>query len=158
MYHTATLRQLISEAFSDEEFALFCYDYFRPVWKNFTEGQSQLQRIQELIAFAERYGQLDYLVGQVRKANEVQYGRFRDSLLPGASPSPRTPADELDALKVRLSVAKDILVLLERQKQRYSEPYVPTNVLAEIEKRTHEIAELEQTIQAMEATQQPGNV
>ena len=64
-YDTAEIRELLKAKFDDEDLTIFCYDHFRPVHEKFASGMSRLWKIQLLIDYCERYGQIDELLTQV---------------------------------------------------------------------------------------------
>ena len=67
-------------AFSDEELTTFCYDNFRPVYEEFATGMSRTQKVQLLVAYCERRGEMAELLARVERANPYQYGRFAERL------------------------------------------------------------------------------
>ena len=67
-------------AFSDEELTTFCYDNFRPVYEEFATGMSRTQKVQMLVAYCERRGEMAELLARVERANPYQYARFKDRL------------------------------------------------------------------------------
>ena len=79
-YNTAAVRELLLAVFSDEELTNFCFDNFRPVYEEFTTGMGRTQKVQLLVAYCERRGQMAELLARVGRANPYQYARFRDRL------------------------------------------------------------------------------
>jgi formylglycine-generating enzyme required for sulfatase activity len=79
-YNLAAIRKLVSAAFSDEELKAFCFDRFPDVYQDFTAGQTQGQRVQLLLDFAVRQGQLISMLGAIAHANPHQYERFSADL------------------------------------------------------------------------------
>jgi hypothetical protein len=78
--NSAAIRELLKAAFDDQEFVVFCYDHFRPVYDEFASGMSRLWRIQLLIDYCGRYEELDKLLGLVKKINPRQYDRFEHAI------------------------------------------------------------------------------
>jgi hypothetical protein len=72
IYNTAVIRELLTKVFSGEDFKIFCYDYFPPVYRKFSSGMSYPQEIQFLIEYCERYDKFDELLRQIREANPRQ--------------------------------------------------------------------------------------
>jgi hypothetical protein len=68
-------------AFSDEELTTFCYDFFRPVYEEFTIGMGRSAKAQRLLEHCERQGQLAELLAQIERLNAYQYNRFRNRLV-----------------------------------------------------------------------------
>jgi hypothetical protein len=78
--NTAAVRDLLTAAFSDEEFTILCFDHFRPVYMQFSTGMSMPQKIQRLIEYCERKLLFDRLLAAVRERNQVQFDRFEAQL------------------------------------------------------------------------------
>ena len=72
----AAIRQLLFDAFSDEELNTFSFDYFRPVHENFGSGMSKKDKIQALLEYCSRHGEIDRLLNLVKEENPYQYGRY----------------------------------------------------------------------------------
>lgn len=72
-YDTATIRQLLSESFNDEELVVFCFDHFPTVHKNFSAAMSLLLKIQYLMDYCQRYGQFDTLLQLMAEKNPFQF-------------------------------------------------------------------------------------
>lgn len=80
-WNSHAIRQLLEAAFSDEEFSTFCYDFFMPVYQEFSVGLSKPQKIHRLVAYCDRQGLMKQLLGLVRKFNRFQYEKFESSLV-----------------------------------------------------------------------------
>ena len=72
-YETADIRAFITEKFSGEELRTFCYDYFRDVYEQFTEGMSKTEMVQRLIESCDRRDARPHLLAALRKARPSQY-------------------------------------------------------------------------------------
>lgn len=71
---SARLRHLLDRAFSADEFEIFCFDYYRPVYSQFVSSMSQTQRIQRLIQYVEgKPTQVQDLLNLVRGVNPAAY-------------------------------------------------------------------------------------
>ena len=71
---SAQLRRLIEAAFTADEFEIFCFDYYRPVYSHFVPAMSQPQRIQRLIQYVEgKPAQVQNLLNHLRDANPAAY-------------------------------------------------------------------------------------
>ena len=70
---TASIRQFLTESFSDEELATLCFDYFRDVYDDFASGMTKGQKIQLLIERCERRGILPNLLAAIQRARPEQY-------------------------------------------------------------------------------------
>jgi Effector-associated domain 7 len=58
-YDFKEIRKLIEAAFTEEDFREFCFDHFRDVERDFTQGQTQSERVLKLIRYAETRGELE---------------------------------------------------------------------------------------------------
>lgn len=71
---SAQLRRLIEAAFTADEFEIFCFDHYRPVYSQFVSAMSQTQRIQRLIQYVEgKPAQVQNLLNLIRDANSAAY-------------------------------------------------------------------------------------
>jgi tetratricopeptide (TPR) repeat protein len=75
-YNTVTIRQLLIEAFSDEDFTIFCYDHYRPVYKKFSDGMSFPKKVHFLIDYCDRNNSFDQLILLVKDLNPAKYAKF----------------------------------------------------------------------------------
>lgn len=75
MPSSAAIRTLLGAAFNDQELSDLCFDYFQPVYQNFTGGMSKAQKIQLLLDYCSRHDQIVKLLAVVREANPAQYKR-----------------------------------------------------------------------------------
>ena len=83
-FDTAMVRQLLLAAFSDEELATFCFDYFRPVYDEFTVGMSRSAKVQRLVEHCERQGQTAELLAHIERLNPYQYDCFHKRIGQGS--------------------------------------------------------------------------
>lgn len=74
----AAIRQLLFDAFSDDELTTFCFDYFLPVYQNFAYGMSKSDKIQRLLDYCVRLGQFERLLTLVKRQNPYQFDRYMD--------------------------------------------------------------------------------
>lgn len=79
-YNTSAVRKLLIAAFSDEEFAIFCFDYFPDVYQEFAEGMSFSKKVQALIDYCARHVSFDDLLALVKEKNPAQYAEFDASI------------------------------------------------------------------------------
>lgn len=79
-YNLRAIRILLTVALDDEELTSLCFDHFRRVYEEFSTGMSKRQKVQRLIEYCERHGELDRLLGIIRHLNPVQYSRFEPEL------------------------------------------------------------------------------
>lgn len=74
------LRLLITEAFSAEELATFCFDNYEIVYKELSSAQSFGQQVRMLIDFVRTRGQTDDLVNRIADERPVMYQQYEESL------------------------------------------------------------------------------
>jgi hypothetical protein len=79
-FNTAAVRELLLAAFSDEELTTFCFDYYRPVYGEFTTGMSRPQKVQLLLDSCVRRGEVERLLALVKEKNAYQYRQFEPKL------------------------------------------------------------------------------
>jgi len=75
-WNSAAIRDLLTAAFDDGELTTLCFDYFPAVYEDFSTGMSRGDKIQRLLAYCLRQGQVERLLDQVRQRNPAQYARF----------------------------------------------------------------------------------
>jgi len=75
-YKTAAIRQLLFDAFSDEELNSFSFDFFQPLYENFSSGMSKKEKIQLILDYCVRHGEIERLLMLVKEKNPYQYGRY----------------------------------------------------------------------------------
>jgi outer membrane protein assembly factor BamB len=75
-WNTAVVRDLLSAAFSDEELVTFCFDCFPAVYQDLGSGMGKGQKVQRLLEYCLRRGQMEELLVRVRAYNPAQYARF----------------------------------------------------------------------------------
>ena len=73
---TEAIRQLVADAFSDEELTTLCFDHFRPAHEAFSGGMTKTAKIQLLLEHCVRQDEVDWLLALVRERNPNQYNRF----------------------------------------------------------------------------------
>lgn len=79
-YNTAIIRRLLAEAFSDEDFKIFCYDHFPPVYDKFGSGMTFAAKIQLLIEHCEQNNLFAEFLSLVKKANPHKFVEFASEL------------------------------------------------------------------------------
>lgn len=148
-YNSAAIRKLLQDALSEEELTSLCYDYFRPVYDQFSTGMSRLQKAQRLIEYCERREQLGALLARVREINPNQVRKVEASLggpvaPPAASPAPVPPppaADrsaDLEHIHSLLDIKQRRLNVLEKQKAAMGD-LTPAHIVMEVDTLTEEI-------------------
>jgi hypothetical protein len=75
-WDTGTVRQLLTEAFDDEELTTLCFDHFRSVYESFSVGMSKTLKIQRLLDYCVRQRELNGLLSLVQERNPNQYNLF----------------------------------------------------------------------------------
>ena len=104
----ALMRQLLNAALSDEELTTLCFDYFRPVYDQFSAGMARTAKIQRLLEYVETQRQAPRLLARLEEFNPAQVALYRERLRAGrtATPSPPRPA-----ASVRIDTAGGAVIL-----------------------------------------------
>jgi hypothetical protein len=80
-YNTNAIRELIQDGFSQEEFRIFVYDFYRAVYGKFTPDMSFNWQIQLIIEYAEERDQLGELVDHIAELRPRQYKKFERKII-----------------------------------------------------------------------------
>lgn len=80
VYNIPALRQLLSKTFSDDQITFIAYDYFRPVYDQFSAGMGKHYKLQRLIEYVERTQKFDELLELIKEENPAQYEAFEKDL------------------------------------------------------------------------------
>ena len=137
-YNPAEIRKLLQNALSEEEFTSLCYDYFRPVYDQFSAGMSRPQKIQRLLEYCERQGKFDDLLAQVRAINPGQVEKIIGSGGASTSPSAGGSAKDLSHIQSLLDIKQRRLNVLIEQKATMG-PHTPAYITMEIQTLQAEI-------------------
>jgi hypothetical protein len=99
-YTRAILRELVEAAFTNADLKVFCSDHFSEVYNDFTDGQSETDRVLKLLDFVETHEGLEPLAALLKIANPVKYKAFEARLEQETEEQPQE-ADPLitDALR-----------------------------------------------------------
>jgi hypothetical protein len=79
--NSATIRDILTKNASDEEISALAFDHFREVYNQFASGMSRTEKIQRLIEWCERRGELDRLMDVIRHAPILDIGEDPPELL-----------------------------------------------------------------------------
>jgi AAA+ ATPase superfamily predicted ATPase len=79
-FNTAAARELLSHAFDSESLDILAYDYFRPVYEQFSHGMTRQMKIQRLLEYVERNNEFEELLSLVERENPRQFEVFREKL------------------------------------------------------------------------------
>jgi hypothetical protein len=91
-WDTDVIRQLLTEAFDDQELTTLCFDHFRTVYENLSSGMSKGQKIQYLLDYCVRQGQIEVLLELVKERNPTKYDHFALRLrIKKSEPPPELP-------------------------------------------------------------------
>jgi hypothetical protein len=80
MWNRSAIRQLLGDAFNDEELTTLCFDHFPTVYEAFGSGMSKGDKILRLLDYCVRREQVAQLLTAVQTANPAQYRRYEDRL------------------------------------------------------------------------------
>jgi hypothetical protein len=117
-YDTATIHQLLLEAFNPEELRRFCRyrPDFRPAVNLFGPGQSHDDMVELLVDYCDRHVLFDQLLAEVKQVNPGQYARFEPDLRKElkkppaetpAKPAPEKPAVATSSVQAVAKPSKD---------------------------------------------------
>jgi hypothetical protein len=108
-HDTRIIRQLLTDALSDDQLTALCYDDFHPVYETFSSSQNKPQKIHILIEHCERHNCIDELLACVERQNPAKYAEYKGRLI-GSVNLPRISSFDLDQL-----VRECLAVLLEQR-------------------------------------------
>lgn len=103
-YDIPRIRKLITTAFSDEEFTIFCYDHFRPVFNKFSVGMSFVTKIQLLLEYCETRYLYDTLLSLVKGFNPIQFDKSGPFLYKNVQKSPFSSLPEKPQRSIKVSI------------------------------------------------------
>jgi hypothetical protein len=83
----AAIRTLVKEALTDQQFQDLCFDHFREVFDQFTDGQSRDARIRWLVEYAQKQLLLGKLLTEVRRINPRLFDKLVTEQIPSAPAS-----------------------------------------------------------------------
>ena len=78
-YDLKLIRNLINKALGPEEFADLVFYNFRDVYSQFTNGQSQSQRIRILFNYIDKHEKIDDLLNEIQEINPKAFNEFETS-------------------------------------------------------------------------------
>ena len=70
---TVAIRHFLKKTFSDEELTTLSFDYFPEVYQDFSSGMSKSNKIQLLLDYCQRRGQLPALQAMLERERPEQY-------------------------------------------------------------------------------------
>ena len=83
-----TLRALLTNDISENEFNDLVYAYFPGVYNQFTIGQNKKQRVRTLIEYADTHQEMGQLLEGIKKINPKVYQEYNAELEENPSPPP----------------------------------------------------------------------
>lgn len=100
---SGTIREFLTATFSDEELTTLCFDYFRPVYENFSTGMSKGQKIQLLFDHCTRREHISALLARLAEVRPQQYNkRFGGDMIRAGSDAHTTKPATADPLSINL--------------------------------------------------------
>jgi len=75
-YDVRIIRELLSDAFSDEEIITLVFDRFRDVYEDISGGMSKTDKVRRLIDWCEHNVEIVTLLAEVQRRNPAQYARY----------------------------------------------------------------------------------
>jgi hypothetical protein len=112
-YNSKAIRELILEAYGDQELTVFCYDYFREVIERFGSGMSKSEKAFQLVAYCERREQLGILLDKVKAERPEKYEKYR-ARLEGGEEAPSV----LEEIQAETSEYADVLEPMGQESRR----------------------------------------
>lgn len=102
------LRQYLTSAYSDEELATLCFEYFRDVYENFAAGMTKTQKVLLLLDHCQRRDLLPNLAAALERDRTEQYQRRFASAVPTQlrAPDPAPPAVLILTSPIRLELVR----------------------------------------------------
>lgn len=92
-YNTKAVRELVTAAFTDEDFWIFCYDHFPAVYQKFSTGMTYTHKVHLLIEYCSQTNSFGPLLRLVKEINPNKYAQYRASLYRKPKVAPQqTPA------------------------------------------------------------------
>lgn len=79
-WNTEAIRGMLNAAFNDGELTTLCFDFFRPVYEDFSGGMSKGDKIQRLLDYCNREDLLEKLVALVKEKRPAQYQKFAEQI------------------------------------------------------------------------------
>lgn len=79
--NTEVVRTLLIAAFDDTDLMILCFDRFYPIYnEKFGAGMSKGEKVQLLLAYCVRHGQLEALLKLIEERNPYQYNIYADRI------------------------------------------------------------------------------
>jgi hypothetical protein len=78
--NTAAFRELLTNAFGDDDLDTFCFDVFREVHKKFSAGMSKEAKIQRLLEYCDQDMQWEKLERHIQKRRPTRYEQDKSRL------------------------------------------------------------------------------
>ena len=79
-WNTATIRQLLIEALSDQQISELAFDHFQTVHQQFSTGMTKPHRVQLLLAYCRQHNQMEKLLKQIKRLNPTKYDQYQSQL------------------------------------------------------------------------------
>jgi tetratricopeptide (TPR) repeat protein len=76
LWPTERIRQMLIEGFNDSDLVVLCFDHFKSVYEDFTDGMTKGQKVQLLLDYCTRQSEIEQLLVAAKKANPWQFDRF----------------------------------------------------------------------------------
>ena len=80
MWNTATIRQLLIEALSDQQISELAFDHFRPVYQQFSTGMTKPHMIRLLLEYCDMHNQIKELIDHIQRLNPAKYSQYQSHL------------------------------------------------------------------------------
>ena len=87
-----SLRALLTNNITENEFNDLVYSYFPNVYTQFTIGQNKKQRVRTLIEYADTHQEIKQLLEGIKKINPKVYQEYKSKLEENSPPPPPPPS------------------------------------------------------------------
>lgn len=125
-YDLAAVRELLAAAFSNQEISTLAFSLFLPVHNDFSSGMTTAQKIEMIVVYADKRGEIPRLLAYVQKENPYRYQQFVDRLRPQTTPPHPTmnqlQKQRLHDLQQNIQRSLDLLRQYEKLVQMEDDP------------------------------------
>lgn len=80
IWNTATIRQLLIEALSDQQISELAFDHFRPVYQQLSTGMTKPHMIRLLLEYCDMHNQIEELLDHIQRLNPAKYSQYQSHL------------------------------------------------------------------------------
>lgn len=145
-YDLIVLREMLDAAFNVSDLRNLAFDYFREVNDDLPSSATKSEFVRRLIDYADRQGQIEYIVAYTQKENPNQYRYYKDRLMKRAYGDEQRLADLKRNIDRELKLLKDF----EDLKRREDHPRRLLDIEANIKRQKEQLADYERQLAELE--------